>query len=168
MVANATRGRAGPRSRFPDANGPALAMKTRLTNSPDEHFILDHHPDHREVALAAGFGHGFKFCSVVGDHGPARARRRFATRHRHVHVGRFEGPWVWVPEVPCVPGEAANLRHSAQASEPGECGGCRLNSSNLNEKIGPICRSRCSTKPRDRCAGRRTVRTPHAVERRDC
>jgi sarcosine oxidase len=57
------------RNYFPDADGPALAMKTCLfTNSPDEHFILDHHPDYREVAVAAGFsGHGFKFCSVVGE-----------------------------------------------------------------------------------------------------
>jgi sarcosine oxidase len=57
------------RNYFPDADGPTLAMKTCLfTNSPDEHFILDHHPDSREVALAAGFsGHGFKFCSVVGE-----------------------------------------------------------------------------------------------------
>ena len=57
------------RNYFPDADGPTLAMKTCLfTNSPDEHFILDHHPDYREVALAAGFsGHGFKFCSVVGE-----------------------------------------------------------------------------------------------------
>lgn len=57
------------RNYFPDANGPTLAMKTCLfTNSPDEHFILDHHPEHREVVLAAGFsGHGFKFCSVVGE-----------------------------------------------------------------------------------------------------
>ena len=57
------------RNYFPDANGPALAMKTCLfTNSPDEHFILDQHPDYSEVVLAAGFsGHGFKFCSVVGE-----------------------------------------------------------------------------------------------------
>jgi sarcosine oxidase len=57
------------RKYFPDADGPTLAMKTCLfTNSPDEHFILDHHPDSREVALAGGFsGHGFKFCSVVGE-----------------------------------------------------------------------------------------------------
>lgn len=57
------------RNYFPDADGPALAMKTCLfTNSPDEHFILDHHPEHREVVIAAGFsGHGFKFCSVIGE-----------------------------------------------------------------------------------------------------
>ncbi|MFL5447076.1 MAG: N-methyl-L-tryptophan oxidase [Gemmatimonadales bacterium] len=54
---------------FPDAAGPTLMLKTCLfTNSPDEHFILDRHPNHSEVTLAAGFsGHGYKFCSVVGE-----------------------------------------------------------------------------------------------------
>ncbi|HSJ76199.1 MAG TPA: N-methyl-L-tryptophan oxidase [Gemmatimonadales bacterium] len=54
---------------FPDAAGPTLMLKTCLfTNSPDEHFILDRHPNHPEVMLAAGFsGHGYKFCSVVGE-----------------------------------------------------------------------------------------------------
>jgi sarcosine oxidase len=38
------------------------------TMSPDEHFILDHHPDHENVVLGCGFsGHGFKFASVVGE-----------------------------------------------------------------------------------------------------
>jgi sarcosine oxidase len=61
--------REGIRRYFPDANGPTLAMKPCLfTNSPDEHFILDVLPDHANVAVAAGFsGHGFKFCSVVGE-----------------------------------------------------------------------------------------------------
>jgi sarcosine oxidase len=54
---------------FPDANGPTLSMKTCIfTNTPDEHFILDLHPDYPQVSFAAGFsGHGFKFCSVVGE-----------------------------------------------------------------------------------------------------
>jgi sarcosine oxidase len=54
---------------FPDAAGPTLMLKTCIfTNSPDEHFILDLHPDHPEVSIAAGFsGHGYKFCSVVGE-----------------------------------------------------------------------------------------------------
>jgi sarcosine oxidase len=35
--------------------------------TPDHHFLLGLHPDHPQVALAAGFsGHGFKFASVVG------------------------------------------------------------------------------------------------------
>ncbi len=39
-----------------------------FTNTPDEHFILDTHPDFPQVCVAAGFsGHGFKFCSVVGE-----------------------------------------------------------------------------------------------------
>ena len=39
-----------------------------FTNSPDEHFILDVHPQYPQVAIAAGFsGHGFKFCTVVGE-----------------------------------------------------------------------------------------------------
>ena len=54
---------------FPDANGPTASMSTCLfTNTPDEHFIIDRLPDHPEVVIAGGFsGHGFKFCSVVGE-----------------------------------------------------------------------------------------------------
>ncbi|WP_010276069.1 N-methyl-L-tryptophan oxidase [Paenibacillus senegalensis] len=36
--------------------------------TPDEHFIIDRHPEYANVLLAAGFsGHGFKFSSVVGE-----------------------------------------------------------------------------------------------------
>ena len=61
--------REGIRRYFPEADGPTMAMKTCLfTNSPDEHFILDRLPDEPQVGIAAGFsGHGFKFCSVVGE-----------------------------------------------------------------------------------------------------
>ena len=54
---------------FPHGAGPTMALKTCMfTNSPDEHFIIDRHPEHADVALAAGFsGHGYKFCSVVGE-----------------------------------------------------------------------------------------------------
>ncbi len=54
---------------FPEADGPTLAMKVCLfSNTPDEHFIIDHLSDMPQVVIAAGFsGHGFKFCSVVGD-----------------------------------------------------------------------------------------------------
>jgi sarcosine oxidase len=54
---------------LPDGAGPALALKVCLfTNSPDEHFIIDQHPACPQVIFAAGFsGHGFKFCSVIGE-----------------------------------------------------------------------------------------------------
>ena len=54
---------------FPEANGSTMTLKTCLfTNSPDEHFIIGRHPDFDHVSFAAGFsGHGFKFCSVVGE-----------------------------------------------------------------------------------------------------
>jgi sarcosine oxidase len=54
---------------FPDASGPVLSLKSCLfTNSPDEHFIIDRLPSDPRVIVAAGFsGHGFKFCSVIGE-----------------------------------------------------------------------------------------------------
>jgi sarcosine oxidase len=61
--------RAFARRYFPDGAGPTMMLKACLfTNSPDRHFILDRHPDHPEVVIAAGFsGHGYKFCSVIGE-----------------------------------------------------------------------------------------------------
>lgn len=54
---------------FPEGAGPTIALKTCLFEpSPDEHFLLDHHPDTESAVVGAGFsGHGFKFCSVVGE-----------------------------------------------------------------------------------------------------
>jgi len=54
---------------LPDGTGPTLAQKVCMfTNTPDEHFIVDQHPDCPQVIIAAGFsGHGFKFCSVIGE-----------------------------------------------------------------------------------------------------
>ena len=54
---------------FPRGAGPTLALRACMfTNTPDEHFILDAHPDHRQVVLASPCsGHGYKFCSVVGE-----------------------------------------------------------------------------------------------------
>jgi sarcosine oxidase len=38
------------------------------TMTPDEHFVVDVHPDHSRVVIAAGLsGHGFKFASVLGE-----------------------------------------------------------------------------------------------------
>ena len=54
---------------LPEGAGPTMALKTCLfENSPDEHFVIDLHPDDANVVIAAGFsGHGFKFASVVGE-----------------------------------------------------------------------------------------------------
>jgi sarcosine oxidase len=38
------------------------------TLTPDEHFVIDRHPDHANLILCGGFsGHGFKFAPVVGE-----------------------------------------------------------------------------------------------------
>jgi sarcosine oxidase len=47
---------------------PARAKTCLYTMTPDEHFVVDRHPEHPQVAVAAGFsGHGFKFSPVVGE-----------------------------------------------------------------------------------------------------
>ena len=55
--------------RCPHLSRDPVAVKHCLyTNSADYHFILDRHPDHENVVLAAGFsGHGFKFGPVLGE-----------------------------------------------------------------------------------------------------
>jgi sarcosine oxidase len=54
---------------FPEGAGPTIMLKACIfTNSPDEHFIIDLLPDAPQVSIAAGFsGHGYKFCSLVGE-----------------------------------------------------------------------------------------------------
>ena len=54
---------------LPDAAGPTEMLTACLfTNSPDEHFIVDHLPDAPQVVVvSACSGHGYKFCSVVGE-----------------------------------------------------------------------------------------------------
>jgi sarcosine oxidase len=54
---------------LPGGTGPLRdAVACTYTLTPDEHFIIGPHPGLPEVVLAGGFsGHGFKFCSVVGE-----------------------------------------------------------------------------------------------------
>ncbi len=54
---------------IPGAAATYLRSKVCLyTLTPDEHFIIGLHPGHANVVIAGGFsGHGFKFCSVVGE-----------------------------------------------------------------------------------------------------
>ncbi|WP_375460094.1 N-methyl-L-tryptophan oxidase [uncultured Enterovirga sp.] len=68
---------------FPNGSGETMALRTCMfTNTPDEHFILDLHPDHPQVVLASPCsGHGYKFCSVVGEVIADLATGDSATRH---------------------------------------------------------------------------------------
>ncbi|MGN6360853.1 MAG: N-methyl-L-tryptophan oxidase [Thermomicrobiales bacterium] len=54
---------------FPAGAGPTLKMKTCLfTNTPDEHFLIDRHPNFPQVWFASACsGHGYKFASVIGE-----------------------------------------------------------------------------------------------------
>lgn len=54
---------------FPRAAGPTMALRSCLfTNTPDEHFIIDHLPGAQAVTVASPCsGHGYKFCSVIGE-----------------------------------------------------------------------------------------------------
>lgn len=57
------------RTYLPMANGPLRSTAVCLyTNTPDEHFWIDHHPEHPQVLIASPCsGHGFKFASAIGD-----------------------------------------------------------------------------------------------------
>jgi len=64
----------GQVDRFLQTHLPQVALPATehavcmYTMSPDEHFIVDRHPEHPQVAFAAGLsGHGFKFASVLGE-----------------------------------------------------------------------------------------------------
>jgi sarcosine oxidase len=61
--------RAFVRAHLPDVTGPRLRAAVCIyTLTPDRHFLLGLHPEHANVALAAGFsGHGFKFAPVIGE-----------------------------------------------------------------------------------------------------
>lgn len=57
------------RRHIPLADSPLKTGRVCLyTMTPDEHFILDRHPEHAHVAIGAGFsGHGFKFGVASGQ-----------------------------------------------------------------------------------------------------
>ncbi len=54
---------------LPDANGALRDVATCMyTNTPDGHFVIDHHPAHDNVIVASPCsGHGFKFAPAVGE-----------------------------------------------------------------------------------------------------
>jgi len=57
------------RRHMPDADGPLRASEPCMyTNVPDDHFVIDRHPDHAGVIVASPCsGHGFKFSSALGE-----------------------------------------------------------------------------------------------------
>lgn len=56
-------------SALPDLTGPVHHARVCLyTNTPDEHFLLDRHPECPAVILASPCsGHGFKFATAIGE-----------------------------------------------------------------------------------------------------
>jgi glycine/D-amino acid oxidase-like deaminating enzyme len=54
---------------MPQLTGARLlrAITCLYTLTPDENFIVDFHPSHKQVIVAAGFsGHGLKFAPLMG------------------------------------------------------------------------------------------------------
>lgn len=56
-------------SALPGLDGPVTEARVCMyTNTPDEHFILDRHPDCPAVLIASPCsGHGFKFAPTIGE-----------------------------------------------------------------------------------------------------
>lgn len=57
------------RAHLPAADRPVREAAVCLyTNTPDDHFVLDRHPDHPAVIVASPCsGHGFKFAPAIGE-----------------------------------------------------------------------------------------------------
>jgi len=68
---------------FPDGAGPTMALRVCMfTNTPDEHFIVDRHPQYSQVIVASPCsGHGYKFASVIGEIIADLASGNGSTRH---------------------------------------------------------------------------------------
>jgi sarcosine oxidase len=56
-------------SAIPELSGPVTEARVCMyTNTPDEHFLLDRHPDCPVVLIASPCsGHGFKFAPTIGE-----------------------------------------------------------------------------------------------------
>lgn len=69
VLADEVRLREFAERHMPEGAGPTVALKTCLFElSRDEHFLVDRHPVAPAAVVGAGFsGHGFKFCSVIGE-----------------------------------------------------------------------------------------------------
>ena len=67
---------------FPGGSGPTMSLAVCMfTNTSDNHFVIDLHPDYPQVSFASPCsGHGFKFASVIGEI-MADLAERGTTRH---------------------------------------------------------------------------------------
>mmetsp|Transcript_28300 Transcript_28300/g.79873 ORF Transcript_28300/g.79873 Transcript_28300/m.79873 type:complete len:219 (-) Transcript_28300:226-882(-) len=76
------------------------AAACMFTNTPDENFILDLHPQHPQVVMcSACSGHGYKFASVIGEVLSQLAlwgeSSHDITLHRVFHPSRTDTMSVW-------------------------------------------------------------------------
>lgn len=82
---------------IPSAIGPSTGQVCMYTLTSDRHFVIDGHPHHSNVVVAAGFsGHGFKFAPVVGEV-LADLVERGSTRH---DISLFQATRFTVPKGP--------------------------------------------------------------------
>lgn len=80
------------RDRIPSLCGRLIRAETCMyTNTPDHHFVISVLPEAPRVSVACGFsGHGFKFCSVVGEIMADLATGGTSTHNLHLfRPGRF-------------------------------------------------------------------------------
>ena len=53
---------------MPEHGDLKFGKTCKYSMTPDENFIIDFLPEHKNILIAAGFsGHGFKFSSAVGE-----------------------------------------------------------------------------------------------------
>ena len=81
--------------RFPSLDPrPSQTLTCLYTNTPDFHFVLDHHPELPQVTIGTGFsGHGFKFGPVLGEALAQMATGRPTPVDLSAFgIGRFSGP----------------------------------------------------------------------------
>lgn len=78
-------------SKMTGVSGDLVATSMCMyTMTPDQDFIIDRHPKHANVAIAAGFsGHGFKFAPVVGEHLADLATKVDAEPRSDFAINRF-------------------------------------------------------------------------------
>jgi len=79
------------------ASMPSDASVCFYTNTPDEHFLLDHHPRHASTyVLSACSGHGFKFAPALGEFAAREILERTTTSElAPFRLSRFtHEPWI--------------------------------------------------------------------------